>query len=72
MTVQQGNYSGIKDSICDAVGFTGAIEHDLTKPDGTPRKLMSADRLRTMGWAPRIDLRDGIAAVYRWFLDNKA
>jgi GDP-L-fucose synthase len=58
--------------VCDAVGYTGTIEHDLTKPDGTPRKLMSADKLRAMGWAPSIDLRDGISAVYRWFLDNKA
>jgi GDP-L-fucose synthase len=58
--------------VCDAVGFTGTIEHDLTKPDGTPRKLMSADKLRAMGWAPSIALQDGIAAVYRWFLDNKA
>lgn len=58
--------------VCDAVGYTGTIEHDLTKPDGTPRKLMSADKLRAMGWAPSIDLRDGIRAVYRWFLDNKA
>jgi GDP-L-fucose synthase len=58
--------------VCDAVGYKGAIEHDLTKPDGTPRKLMSADKLRAMGWQPSIGLRDGIAAVYRWFLDNKA
>lgn len=58
--------------VCDAVGFEGTIEHDLTKPDGTPRKLMSADKLRAMGWAPSIELKDGISAVYRWFLDNKA
>ena len=58
--------------VSDAVGYTGRIEHDLTKPDGTPRKLMSADKLRAMGWTPRIDLKDGISAVYRWFLDNKA
>lgn len=58
--------------VCDAVGYTGTIEHDLTKPDGTPRKLMSADKLRAMGWQPSIALTDGIGAVYRWFLDNKA
>ncbi len=58
--------------VCAAVGYEGRIEHDLSKPDGTPRKLMSADRLRAMGWKPSIDLEDGIRAVYRWFLDNKA
>jgi GDP-L-fucose synthase len=57
--------------VCEAVGYKGAIEHDLTKPDGTPRKLMSADKLRSMGWKPSIALKDGISAVYRWFLDNK-
>jgi GDP-L-fucose synthase len=58
--------------VCDIVGFEGRIVHDLSKPDGTPRKLMSADKLRATGWSPKIDLRDGIAAVYQWFLANKA
>lgn len=56
--------------ICDIVGFEGEIEHDLSKPDGTLRKLMSADRLREMGWQPGINLHDGIASTYRWYLDN--
>jgi GDP-L-fucose synthase len=50
------------------VGFKGSIAQDLSKPDGTPRKLMSADRLRAMNWAPKIGLEDGIKAVYSWFL----
>ena len=58
-------------TVCDVVGFTGEIVHDLSKPDGTPRKLMSADRLRALGWTPSIPLRDGIAASYRWFLENQ-
>ena len=58
--------------ICRIVGFTGAIEHDLSKPDGTPRKLMSAARLSAMGWTPSISLEDGIAATYQWFLENAA
>lgn len=57
--------------VCDVVGFSGGIEHDLSKPDGTPRKLMSAERLRSMGWAPRIALADGIAEAYRAFLDGQ-
>ena len=56
--------------VCEVVGFQGQITHDLTKPDGTPRKLMSADRLRGMGWAPHIALERGIAETYRWYLNN--
>ena len=40
------------------------------KPDGTPRKLMSGDKLRAMGWAPRIGLEQGIEETYRWFRDH--
>jgi len=56
--------------ICEVVGLPPNIIFDTTKPDGTPRKLMSADRLRSAGWAPRIGLRDGLAQTYRWFLDH--
>jgi GDP-L-fucose synthase len=48
----------------DIVGFTGELAFDTTKPDGTPRKLMSAAKLREMGWRPKIGLRDGIAKLY--------
>ncbi len=58
--------------ICDIIGYRGGIEHDLSKPDGTPRKLMSADRLRAMGWSPSITLENGIETTYAWFLDNVA
>ena len=54
--------------VCEVVGFTGEITHDLNKPDGTPRKLMSGARLAAMGWSPKIGLRDGIADAYRAFL----
>lgn len=53
-----------------AVGFPGDIVRDESKPDGTPRKLMSAARLRDMGWSPRIPLEAGIEATYVWFLDH--
>jgi len=53
--------------VCDVVGFKGEIIKDLSKPDGTPRKLMSSDRLQTMGWEPKINLRKGIASTYAWF-----
>lgn len=53
--------------VAQIVGFSGTIEADPTKPDGTPRKLMDSGRLRAMGWAPAIALSDGIAATYRSF-----
>ncbi|RSV14207.1 GDP-L-fucose synthase [Sphingomonas sp. ABOLG] len=56
--------------VCDVVGFEGAIQRDTSKPDGTPRKLMSGDKLAGMGWQPRIGLREGIAGAYRDFLDQ--
>ncbi len=54
--------------VAEVVGFSGEIVRDTTKPDGTPRKLMSADRLRALGWAPRIDLRAGLEGVHGGFL----
>jgi GDP-L-fucose synthase len=54
--------------VCEVVGFAGAITRDTSKPDGTPRKLMSGERIAAMGWAPRIGLREGIADAYRAFL----
>jgi len=56
--------------VCDVVGFSGEVVHDLSKPDGTPRKLMSADKLRALGWTPSIGLREGIAKTYAWFLNG--
>ncbi|MEJ2408467.1 MAG: GDP-L-fucose synthase [Novosphingobium sp.] len=58
--------------VCETVGYEGKIEHDLSKPDGTPRKLMAADRIRERGWTPSISLREGIASTYRWFVENVA
>jgi GDP-L-fucose synthase len=54
--------------VCRVVGFEGEINFDLSKPDGTPRKLMSSDKLDEMGWRPSIGLQEGVEAVYKWFL----
>lgn len=54
--------------VCKVVGFKGEIVHDLTKPDGTPRKLMSAEKIRALGWRPTTRLEDGIASAYEAFL----
>ena len=46
------------------IGYDGPIEHDLTKPDGTPRKLLDVSRLTALGWSARTPLEEGIAAAY--------
>jgi len=54
--------------VAEIVGFHGKIVTDTSKPDGTPRKLMDVSRLHALGWKARIGLREGIAAVYQWFI----
>ncbi len=54
--------------IGSAVGYQGQINFDTTKPDGTPKKLMSSDRLKNMGWEPKISLVDGLRVAYEDFL----
>ncbi|HXY60440.1 MAG TPA: GDP-L-fucose synthase [Chthoniobacterales bacterium] len=58
--------------VCDVVGFDGELAWDKNEPDGTPRKLLDVSKLRALGWAPTIPLRQGIAQTYDWFLKNVA
>jgi len=53
--------------VMQAVGYRGRLEFDATKPDGTPRKLLDTTFLRSLGWKPRIELKDGIVQTYVWF-----
>ncbi len=55
--------------VADTVGWQGRFEHDLSKPDGTPRKLMDVTRLKSLGWQPRIPFAAGLASTYQWYLD---
>jgi GDP-L-fucose synthase len=54
--------------IGEVAGFTGRFVFDASKPDGTPRKLLDVSRLRQLGWAPKIGLREGIAGACAWYL----
>ncbi len=56
--------------IAGVVGFTGDIKQDVSKPDGTMRKLMDVSRLADMGWRSEVSLEDGIRETYAWFLDQ--
>lgn len=53
--------------IARVVGFTGCIDTDPAKPDGTPRKLMDCSKIFSMGWQPRVGLEEGLIASYQWF-----
>jgi len=56
--------------VMSAIGYTGELVFDPTKPDGTPRKLLDVSRLNGLGWRPRISLKEGIAATYTWFKEH--
>ncbi len=58
--------------IREVVGYEGRIEHDTSKPDGTPRKLLDISRLQNLGWSPRIGLKEGIQDTYRWYCSSLA
>jgi GDP-L-fucose synthase len=62
----------LAETVRDVVGFKGRAVFDPKMPDGTPRKLLDVSRLRTLGWSPKIPLRDGISKTYAWFRDNEA
>jgi GDP-L-fucose synthase len=54
----------------DVVGYEGSIQWDKSKPDGTPRKLLDISKIQSLGWQPQIELREGIASTYEWYLGN--
>lgn len=55
--------------IAEIVGFRGSIATDLSKPDGTPRKLLDVSRLRILGWQSRYDLKRGLLETYAWYVN---
>ncbi|MGJ1378243.1 GDP-L-fucose synthase family protein [Sphingobacterium multivorum] len=57
--------------IQQVVGHSGEIVWDESKPDGTPRKLMDISKMHSLGWRHQIELKEGIAKTYAWFLENQ-
>jgi len=56
--------------VLSVIGYSGRLEFDSSKPDGTPRKLLDVTRLTNLGWKPRISLEAGIAQTYAWFKEH--
>jgi GDP-L-fucose synthase len=62
----------LAEKVAAAAGFTGKIEWDSSKPDGTPRKVLDVSRIKALGWKPTITLDDGIASTIAWYKEANA
>ena len=62
----------LAEMVAELAGFEGELAWDSTKPDGTPRKVLDVSKARSLGWAPEISLRDGIASTIAWYRDAVA
>ena len=54
--------------ISEVTGYTGNIVYDMTKPDGTPQKLLDISKIQKIGWSPKVSLREGLEKTYEWFV----
>lgn len=61
----------IAELVAKVVGYEGEIEWDISKPDGTPRKLLDVSRLKALGWSPTISLEDGLRDTVKWFHEHR-
>lgn len=52
------------------IGFKGVLRFDISKPDGTPQKLLDVSKLNSLGWKAKIELEDGISMTYKWYLEK--
>ena len=62
----------LAEMVAELTGFGGQIAWDSSKPDGTPRKVMDVSKVKNLGWAPKISLRDGIDSTIKWYIEATA
>jgi GDP-L-fucose synthase len=60
----------LAETIMEVVGFQGAVSFDVSKPDGTPRKLLDVSKMKELGWEAKTGLREGITFAYKDFLEK--
>ena len=57
--------------IKEIVGYNGKIIFDTSKPDGMKRKMLNSEKIKKIGWKPRISLKKGLKLFYKWYLNNQ-
>ena len=57
-------------TIADVISYKGDIEWDTSKPNGTPRKVLNVDKIKALGWEPKIELKEGIQKTYQLYKEN--
>ena len=60
----------LAETIADVVGFDGEVVWDTSKPNGTPRKVLNVDKIKSLGWEPKVSLREGIKKTYELYKDS--
>ena len=60
----------LAETIADVVGYKNDIRWDDSKPNGTPRKVLNVDKIKSLGWEPKIALREGIESTYQWYKET--
>ncbi len=61
----------LAETIVDVVGYENDYEWDTDKPNGTPRKVLNVDKIKSLGWEPKIGLREGVESTYKWYVENE-
>jgi len=60
----------LAEMIIEVTGYKNDYEWDVSKPNGTPRKVMNVDKMKSLGWEPRISLREGLESTYEWYKNS--
>ena len=61
----------LAETVAKVIDFRRTIEWDTSKPNGTPRKVLNVDKIKSLGWEPKISLKDGIKSTYDWYRTRK-
>jgi len=61
----------LAETIREVVGYSGSLEFDSSRPDGTPQKMLDISKIRVLGWTPEITLKNGLEQVYQWYIEHK-
>ena len=61
----------LAETIREVVGYSGSLEFDSSRPDGTPQKMLDISKIRVLGWTPEIPLKNGLEQVYQWYIEQK-